>query len=46
MNDKTDRRNALGILKLAAQGEEDIRKGKASPQDEVFARIKKGLTQK
>ncbi len=41
-----DMRNALGILKLAAQGEEDVRKGKVNPQDDVFARIKKGLAEK
>lgn len=41
-----DMRNALGILKLAAQGEEDIRKGKTRSQDEVFDRIQKALDQK
>ena len=39
-------RNALGILKLAAQGEEDVRKERSAPQDDVFARIKKGLAEK
>ncbi len=29
-------RNALGLLKLLAQGEEDIRKGNLRPQEEVF----------
>lgn len=33
-------RNALGLLKLAALGEEDIRQGKVRTQDEVFARIR------
>jgi hypothetical protein len=30
-------RNALGLLKLLAQGEEDIRKGNIRPQEEVFS---------
>jgi len=29
-------RNVLGLLKLLAQGEEDIRKGKLRQQEEVF----------
>jgi prevent-host-death family protein len=29
-------RNALGLLKLFAQGEEDIRKGNIRPQEDVF----------
>lgn len=32
-------RAALGILKLAAQGEEDIRAGRWTSQDEVFRRL-------
>ena len=32
-------RNALGILKLAAQGEEDIRAGRWSTQEDVFRRL-------
>ncbi len=32
-------RNAIGMLKLIAQGEEDIRKGNTSSQDEVFAEL-------
>ena len=36
-----DMRDALGILKLISQGEEDIRKGKFRSQDEVFSRIEK-----
>ena len=32
-------RNAIGILKLISQGEEDIRNGKSKPQEEVFAGI-------
>lgn len=36
-------RNAIGILKLISQGEEDIRNGKAKLQVEVFAEIEKSL---
>jgi prevent-host-death family protein len=36
-------RNALGLLKLISQGEEDIRKGKVRTQDEVFSRIEKTI---
>ena len=32
-------RNAIGILKLISQGEEDIRTGKSKPQEEVFKGI-------
>ena len=32
-------RNAIGILKLISQGEEDIRIGKSKSQEEVFAGI-------
>ena len=32
-------RNAIGILKLLSQGEEDIKKGKLKSQDQVFAAI-------
>ena len=32
-------RNAIGILKLIAQGEEDIKKGKSKIQEEVFGKI-------
>jgi len=39
-------RNALGILKLLAQGEEDIAKGKARKQDEVFSDLEKSLKAK
>ena len=34
-------REALGLLKLISQGEEDVRKGKVRPQEEVFSRIEK-----
>lgn len=32
-------RNAIGILKLISQGEDDIRKGNATSQDEVFSEL-------
>jgi prevent-host-death family protein len=32
-------RNAIGILKLMAEGESDIRNGRIKPQEEVFASI-------
>ncbi len=33
-------RNAIGILKLLAQGEDDLKSGKCRTQDDVFANIK------
>jgi prevent-host-death family protein len=39
-------RNALGLLKLISQGEENIRKGKVSPQNNVFSRIEKTIGKK
>jgi prevent-host-death family protein len=36
-------RNAIGILKLISQGEEDIRKGKSKAQDELFTEIENTL---
>ena len=36
-------RNALGLLKLLAQGEEDIRKGNIRPQEEVFSDLERLL---
>lgn len=36
-------RNALGLLKLLTQGEEDIRKGNIRPQEEVFSDIERLL---
>ena len=39
-------RNALGLLKLISQGEEDIRKGKVRPQEEVFSKIQKAIGKK
>jgi prevent-host-death family protein len=32
-------RNAIGILKLISQGEQDVKNGKSKPQEEVFASI-------
>jgi prevent-host-death family protein len=34
---------ALGLLKLLSQSEEDIRKGRTVPQDEVFKQARKHL---
>ena len=39
-------RNALGLLKLISQGEEDIRKGKVRPQKDTFSRIEKAIGKK
>lgn len=39
-------RTALGLLKLIAQGEDDVRKGRVTPQDQVFARLEKALRSK
>jgi len=36
-------RNAIGILKIISQGEEDIKKGKVKNQEEVFENIRKKL---
>ena len=36
-------RNAIGILKLLSQGEEDIKTGKVKSQDDVFAALEKKL---
>jgi len=41
-----DMRNALGLLKLISQGEEDIRKGAVRPQEDVFSRIEKAIGKK
>lgn len=37
-------RAAIGLLKLMAQGEEDVRNGRTSEQEEVFARLERKLT--
>lgn len=39
-------RNAIGILKLISQGEEDIRNGKYKPEAEVFMEIEEALEEK
>lgn len=39
-------RNAIGILKLISQGEEDIRNGKSKLQEDVFTEIEKSLKEK
>ncbi len=36
-------RATIGLLKLAAQGEEDLRKGRTTGQEEVFARLERKL---
>jgi prevent-host-death family protein len=41
-----DMRNALGLLKLISQGEEDIRRGEFKPHDDVFSRIEKAVGKK
>ncbi len=39
-------RNAIGILKLLSQGEEDIKKGKIKSQNQVFEAIETILKEK
>jgi prevent-host-death family protein len=39
-------RNAIGILKLLSQGEEDIKNGRSKSQKDVFANVEKALTGK
>lgn len=39
-------RNAIGILKLISQGEEDIKKGKTKTQEQVFENIEEMLEMK
>ena len=38
-----DMRNAIGILKLVSQGEEEIKNGKSKSQEEVFKNIENVL---
>ena len=40
-----DMRNAIGILKLISQGEENIKEGKTHTQEEVFKNIEGMLEQ-
>ena len=39
-------RTAIGLLKLVAQGEEDVRAGRVVDQDALFSRIEAGLKSK
>jgi prevent-host-death family protein len=39
-------RNAIGILKLLSQGEDDIKNENMRPQEEMFANLEKKLKQK
>jgi prevent-host-death family protein len=39
-------RNAIGILKLLSQSEEDVRRGKTKSQEEVFAKVETILKEK
>jgi len=41
-----DMRNAIGILKLISQGEEEIKNGKSKSQEEVFEDIENVLKEK
>jgi len=36
-------RDALGLLKLIAQGEEDVQKGRTRLQDDVFSQVEKAI---
>jgi len=39
-------RNAIGILKLISQGEEDVKDGRSKSQEEVFASVEKILKER
>jgi prevent-host-death family protein len=39
-------RNAIGILKLISQGEQDVKDGKSKSQEEVFANMEKLLKER
>jgi hypothetical protein len=39
-------RNAIGIMKLLSQGEEDVKKGKTRSQEQVFTAIDNILKEK
>ena len=39
-------RNAIGIMKLLSQGEEDVKKGKTRSQEQVFTAIENILKEK
>jgi len=36
-------RNAIGLLKLISQGEEDLKEGRSKSQEDVFAKIENKL---
>jgi len=36
-------KSAIGLMKLLAQGEEDVRKGRTTDQDEMFGRLESKL---
>lgn len=39
-------RNAIGLLKLISQGEEDLKEGRSKSQEDVFANIEKKLKER
>ena len=39
-------RNAIGLLKLISQGEEDIRNGRANSQEDMFKNIEISIKEK
>ncbi len=39
-------RNAIGILKLISQGEQEVKDGKSKSQEDVFANVEKLLKQR
>jgi prevent-host-death family protein len=39
-------RNAIGILKLISQGEEDVKTGRLKSQEDVFANIEDNLSKR
>ena len=39
-------RNAIGILKLVSQGEDDLKNGDISSQEEIFANIERKIKEK
>jgi prevent-host-death family protein len=36
-------KSAIGLMKLVAQGEEDVRQGRATEQEEMFSRLESEL---
>ena len=39
-------RNAIGLLKLISQGEDDVRNGRLKPQKDIFAELEASLKDK